>query len=178
MAEKNTVARPYAVAAFRFAKNAGLLAEWSEMLAFAVALAEDEAMQALWRNPRVSADRAAQLFVDICGERMDQGGLNFVKVLAENKRLGFLPEIAEQFDALKKEAEAQVEVEVVSAYPLASAQETLLVNALTARFGKQVTLSSRVDESLIGGVVVRVGDKVIDGSVRGRIEQLGNQLGI
>ena len=178
MAEKNTIARPYAVAAFGFAKQADRLTEWSEMLNFAATVIEDPAMQAVWRNPKVGAERAAQLFLDICGEQLDEPGVNLIKALAENKRLGFLPEVAGLFDALKKEAESQVEVEVVSAYPMTGEQQTLLSDALNKRFGKKVILSSRVDEELIGGVLVRVGDKVIDGSLRGRIEQLSQQLGI
>lgn len=178
MAEKNTVARPYAVAAFRFAQKAGRLAEWSEMLAFAAVVVQDPGMLALERNPKGGPERASALLLELCGERLDASGMNFLRTLVENKRQGLLPEIAAQFEELKKEAESRVDVEVISAFPLQESEQAQLAEALAKRFGKAVNLSSRVDEDLIGGVLVRVGDKVIDGSLRGRIEQLASQLGI
>ena len=176
MAEKSTIARPYAQAAFSMAESQGNLKKWSDMLQLVAAVASNEAMQALIGNPSVDRDKLIDTFIGICGDGLDQYGQNFVRVLADNKRLDVIPEIADLYEAKRAEAESTVEAIVTSAGPLSEAQQTQLVAALKKRLGREVTLVTKTDESIIGGAVVRAGDLVIDASVTGQLEKLANTL--
>lgn len=176
MAEIQTLARPYAAAVFELAQARQALPAWSEMLAFIAMVAGDANMQRLTSDPRVDRARFLELFLDICGKNISDAGANFVRVLVENRRLNLLPEIVGQYEALKAEAEARVEVTVVSAFPLEAAQIETLGAALRRKFGREVNLTSRVDQTLLGGIVIRAGDLVIDGSVRGRLAELATHL--
>lgn len=176
MAEKSTIARPYAQAAFDLAQQQGKLKEWSEMLQWLAAVAADNAVMDLIGNPEVSKDAKVKLFLDVCADKLNEQGTSFVKVLADNKRLNVLPEIAEQFEAQRAEAEKTVEAEVTTPYPMSAEQQQALVAALKTRLGREVTLVNKTDESLIGGAIVRAGDLVIDASVTGQLERLTNSL--
>lgn len=176
MAETSTVARPYAQAAFKLAQEQGNLKAWSEMLRYAALVAADDSMQALLDNPQVAGERAEQLFVDICGDRLDGLAQNFVRLLAQNRRLGLLPEIAGQFEVMRADAEGSVEAEVTSAFPLTDAQKQELADGLKKRLGREVNLVTHVDESLLGGAVIRVGDMVIDGSAAEQLNRLASVL--
>ena len=177
MAEIQTLARPYAEAVFELAKGSNSLARWSEMLAFISAVAADENMQRLSNDPRLDRARFLELFLNICGKNVSDEGANFVHLLLENRRLSLMPEIVSQFEALKAEAEARLEATVVSAFPLEADQIKTLGNALKRKFGRNVNLTAQVDKALLGGVVIRAGDLVIDGSVRGRLSELAAHLG-
>ena len=177
MAEIQTLARPYAEAVFELAKSSDALARWSEMLAFISAVAADENMQRLSNDPRLDRARFLELFLNICGKNVSDEGANFVHLLLENRRLSLMPEIVLQFEALKAEAEARLEATVVSAFPLEAAQIKTLGDALKRKFGRDVNLTSQVDKTLLGGVVIRAGDLVIDGSLRGRLAELAVHLG-
>lgn len=176
MAEKQTTARPYAEAAFALAAERSALAAWSEMLGFISAVASDAHMARLASDPRVDRARFVELFLDVCGQRLNAEGANFVRLLAENRRLGLMPEIVAQFEQRKAEAERRVEADVVSAFVLEPAQIERLEQALKRRFGREVHLNTRVDTALVGGIVIRAGDTVIDGSVRGRLNALASYL--
>lgn len=176
MAELTTIARPYAQAAFKRASETGRLAEWTEMLAYAAAVAEDETVARLASSPRVEKQRFAELFIDICGEHLDQEGRNLIKTLAENRRLAVLPKIAEVYEAYRAEAEKSLQAQIITALPVDEAQVGKLAMALQARLGREVKLTTTTDESLIGGAIVRAGDMVIDGSVRGRLAKLASAL--
>lgn len=176
MAEKSTIARPYAQAAFDLAKQQGKLKEWSEMLQWLAAVAADDAAMDLVGNPEVNKDAKVKLFVDICGDKLTADGSNLLKVLADNKRLDVLPEIAEQFEEQRAEAEKTVEAEVTTPYPLSDDQQQAMVAALKNRLGREVTLVNKTDESLIGGAIIRAGDLVIDASVTGQLERLTHTL--
>jgi F-type H+-transporting ATPase subunit delta len=176
MAEKTTIARPYATAAFSLARSQGDLGQWSEMLQLLAAVVSDPVMQALIANPEVDDDKRVALILDVCGSGLNDLGQNFVRVLAENKRLALAPEIAALYEAMRAEAEKKIDAEVVSAFPLDEAQLQQLAAALKKRLGRDVTLHTRIDESIIGGAVVRAGDLVIDGSVTGQLEKLANTL--
>ena len=176
MAELSTLARPYAKAVFEYALAAGKLAEWSQQLATAAAVCQQETVLNVLSSPSLTADQLAQTVVDVCGDTLDEQGRNFVKVVAENKRLALLPEIFSQFELLKANQEKSVDVEVVSAYQLAEATQEKLSQALTAKLQRTVKLDSVVDSSLLGGVVIRAGDLVIDGSVRGRLDKLAEAM--
>jgi len=177
MAEIQTLARPYAEAVFELAKSSDALARWSEMLAFISAVAADENMQRLSNDPRLDRARFLELFLNICGKNVSDEGANFVHLLLENRRLSLMPEIVSQFEALKAEAEARLEATVVSAFPLEADQIKTLGNALKRKFGRDVNLTAQVDKTLLGGVVIRAGDLVIDGSLRGRLAELAVHLG-
>ena len=174
MAEPSTVARPYAEAAFRLADAAGALAKWSEMLATAAQVSQDARVRAAVGDPNLSDAKVAGLFISILS--LSGEGENFVRVLAENGRLGLLPEIRTQFEALKNERESVVEAEISSAFELSAAQLADLVARLEKKTGRKVKASVRVDQSLIGGVKVALGDKVIDGSARAQLGALENAL--
>jgi F-type H+-transporting ATPase subunit delta len=176
MADRLTVARPYAKAAFAKAQAEGNLGGWSGALGRAAATVSDARVRALFGSPRVTAAQLAELVGGIAGSELTAEGRNFIALLAENKRLPFLPEISQVFDALKAEAERVVDVQITAAVPLPEAEGAKLTEALTKRFGRKVRVESAVDPSLIGGAVVRAGDLTIDGSVKARLERLAREL--
>ena len=176
MAEKATIARPYARAAFGHAHSRGRLAAWSGLLGVAAAVTADARVKALLQNPTVSADRVVDLVAGIAGDLADEEGRNFLRVLAANRRLALLPQIIEQFEKLRSEVENTLDVHVTTAYALDDAQRARLSASLGRRFGREIRLHETVDATLVGGAVVRAGDVVIDGSLKGRLEQLASQM--
>jgi F-type H+-transporting ATPase subunit delta len=176
MAEPSTVARPYAEAAFRLASAANALAKWSGMIGALAQVAEDRRVQAAIADPARSDAQAAGVFISILAGRLDGQAENFVRVLAENKRLELLPEIHLQYEVLKNEREGVIEAQVVSAFELTEAQVAELAQRLEKRTGRKVRTRVQVDKALIGGVKVVIGDKVIDGSARGQLAALENAL--
>jgi F-type H+-transporting ATPase subunit delta len=176
MAEKTTIARPYAQAVFDIAEEQKALGRWSEMLALAAAVAADEEMGRLIDNPRLRKLQVLELFLEICGEGLDPAGQNFIRVLSDNGRLALLPEIAELYEQARAEAEGTLEAEVVSAKPLGRQQQENIAAALSKRLGRKVSLKCTVDESLLGGAVIRAGDLIIDGSAVAKLQRLGLEL--
>ena len=176
MAEPSTVARPYAEAAFKLADEKHELARWSEMLAALVAVSSDERVRRAIADPNLSDASVAGLFIAILSGRLSGDAENFVRVLAQNDRLALLPEIRTQFEALKNEREGVVEAEVQSAFELSEAQLKDIVQRLEKKTGRKVKSRVTVDEALIGGVRVLLGDKVIDGSVRAQLAALETAL--
>lgn len=176
MADKTTVARPYAKAAFEEAKAGKHLGPWSVSLRTAAAVVQDSRVQNLLGNPAVSTAELAKLVIDLAGPQLDQQGRNFVQTLAENRRLAYLPEISTLFDELKDEAEGVIDVTVTSAAPLENSQRETLSAALQRRLKRQIRLHCQTDPSLIGGAVLRAGDLVIDGSVRSRLDRIAYEL--
>jgi F-type H+-transporting ATPase subunit delta len=176
MAEKTTIARPYAKAAFQQASGAGTLAAWSDALRTAAAVVQDGRVQELLGNPSVSTAELARLVIDLAGASLDEHGRNFVHALADNRRLSYLPEISALFEQFKDEAEGVIDVTVTTATPLESAQLAALAGALQQRLKRQVRLQSGTDPQLLGGAVVRAGDLVIDGSLRSRLERIAYEL--
>ncbi len=179
MAETTTIARPYARAAFAYARERQALGGWSQLLAVAAAVAADAPAAALFGDPRVRAGELVELLAGVAtgaGVAVDDGARNFLRLLAENRRLALLPEIALQFEAQRAEAEHTLDVEVTTAMPLSTAQRAALGAALKNRFGREVRITEQVDASLIGGAVVRAGDLVIDGSLVERLRRLEQQI--
>ena len=179
MAENATIARPYARAAFAYAREGNALAAWSKLLATGAAVAADAGADKLFGNPRVSSEQLVEL---ISGVAVDSGATvgadakNFLRLLAQNHRLTLLPEISAQFEALKAEVEQTLDVEVTTAQALTSEQRTGLADSLAKRFKRQVRIVETVDAALVGGAIVRAGDYVIDGSVRGRLARLEQEI--
>lgn len=176
MAEIRTAARPYAEAVFELARARDRYARWSEALAALGAVVADPQVAALARDPRVPRERLAALLIDVLGSQLDEEGRNFVRLLVDYRRLPLVPAIRELYEAMRAEAEGRVEVDVRTAFPLEDRQREMLVAALRRRFGREVNLVVTVDPALIGGIEIRAGDLVIDGSVRGRLAALASRL--
>ena len=179
MAEKATVARPYARAAFEYAHAHGQLAAWSTLLAAGAAVAAAPGVHPLLGNPRVSAAQLVELVGGIAatsGATLDDGSRNFLKLLAQAGRLGFLPEIAQQYEAMRATVENTLEVEVTTAMALTDAQKARLAEALAKHFGRTVRIEEKVDGSLVGGAIIRADDLIIDGSLQGRLARLEQQM--
>jgi F-type H+-transporting ATPase subunit delta len=174
MAEPSTVARPYAEAAFRLADGASALAKWSDMLGALAAVSRDERVRAAVGDPNLSDAKVAGLFISILS--LTGEGENFVRVLAENGRLGLLPEIRAQFEALRNEREGVVEADVYSAFELTKTQLADLLQRLEKKTGRKVKAKVQLDKELIGGVKVIIGDKVLDGSARAQLGALETAL--
>ena len=172
MAELTTLARPYAKAAFEYALSGNKLLVWSESLAYASAVASDAQIQQVLQNPGLTSVRKAEIFIEICESNLDENVKSFVKTLSENNRLSLLPVIFEGFEKLRLDEGAMMEVSITSAYELSEEEKTKLVNALKTRFNKEINMVSNVERELLGGLVIRAGDLVIDGSIKGRLQKL------
>jgi len=176
MAEKATIARPYARAAFEYAQTHGAFKQWSEALAVAAATVTDPSVAKLLNHPRVTATQLVELIAQVAGSSLDEATQNFIATLAHNRRLGLLPHIAKMYEVLRAEVERVADVEVISATPLDAAQQQRLATALQTRLKRSVRLHCSVDSSLMGGAIVRCGDLVIDGSVKERLTRLAAAL--
>jgi F-type H+-transporting ATPase subunit delta len=176
VAERATIARPYAKAAFEYARAANAFPEWSQGLRQAAEIVSDPRVAPLTKSPQWPADKLATLITDVAGAQLDAGMQNFVRVLAENHRLLLLPEIAAHYEVLRSAVENTVDVDVISAVPLDAAQSEKLQQALSTRLKRQVRMQNSVDATLLGGAVVRAGDLVIDGSLKGRLARLATDL--
>ncbi|MEX1994760.1 MAG: F0F1 ATP synthase subunit delta [Steroidobacteraceae bacterium] len=176
MADRATIARPYARAAFAHAHADKKLPAWSKLLGAAAVAAADARVSRLIGNPHVTSEQLVELLGSVSKDAAGEGGGNFLRTVAENRRLALLPEIAAQFETLRAEIENVVDVEVIAAREIAAPQEKRLTEALKKRLGRDVRLHTRIDESLIGGAIVRAGDLVIDGSLNGRLARLGSAL--
>lgn len=176
MAELTTIARPYAKAAFLFAQESNALEQWEKMLGLAAAVASDASMRAYLDQPELDYAVKANAIAEVCGDELDGNVRNFISQLASNKRLALLPTILELFHELLAAQQQVTDVELVSALELDDAAVEKLVAAMKKRLGQDVNVSTSVDQGLIGGVIIRAGDTVIDGSVRGRLNRLAEQL--
>lgn len=176
MAEKATIARPYAKAAFESARQHNAFERWSKVLATASSVVQDERVARLLSSPRVTPEQLSGLIADIVGGDLDEQTRNFLATLASNRRLAFLPEIGSMYEGLRAEAENTADVQVVSAVALSEAQQQRLVTALKKRLKREVRLHCEVDASLIGGAIVRAGDFVIDGSLKARLDRLAGEM--
>ena len=202
MSENVTLARPYAEAAFRLAQDNKALKQWSEMLALAAAVSADAQIARLAMDPRVARERFTRLFLDICGDAqgsasvagapsgeantarrtpvatkaLSKEGANFIRVLQDNRRIALLPEIAQLFEARRAEVEGRIEAQVISAFAITPEQLKKISAALKKKFGRDVSVVTSVDASLVGGMIIRAGDVVIDGSVRGKLLALASHL--
>ena len=172
MAELSTIARPYAEAAFRTAKEAGALPAWDTLVAEMAAVADRPEMRALISNPKITDDQLYGVFAGVLKSPLDGKAQNFLRLLIENGRVSALPEVAVQFAALKNAEEGSADAEIVSAYPLSDAQVSELIAGLTRKFKKTLKAHVSVDQGLIGGVRVVVGDHVFDTSVKAQLERM------
>jgi F-type H+-transporting ATPase subunit delta len=176
MAEISTIARPYAVAAYKLGKEQKALAKWSEMLGFATQVANDNKMHAYINDPKVVASDLQATFLKVCGDKLNENAQNLIKVLFEYGRLSVLPAISEAFEALKAQDEGTLEATIIAAAKPNAAEVKDLVKRLEAKFGKKIEASVSVDEEIIGGIKIIVGDTVIDASVKGQLQNLAYTL--
>lgn len=176
MAELVTIARPYAEAVFRLAKEKQALAAWSERLSLLSTIAQDVEMHRCIGNPQLSAAQKSELFQGVAGKSMDGDAVNLIQLLAKNERLSLLPEIAGLYETLKGEEEGIQDATIHSAFALSDAQLKTLVGDLEGRFQTKLKAQVVVDQSLIGGVKIVVGDQVLDTSVRGKLDAMGTAL--
>ncbi len=174
--ELATLARPYAIAAFKAAKAADKLASWSKMLTVLSSATAHERVSLLLESPELPADVKAHRLAEVCGDELDAPGKLFLQALAEHNRLPLLPEVFSQFELLKAKEEETLEVEVVSAFELTEGQSEEIKAVLKARFDKKISIEVNVDKGLIGGAIIRMGDLVIDGSARGKLTKLADTL--
>lgn len=176
MSEAITTARPYAQAAFDEAQKQNALKTWSEMLLSLAEAVNHPEVRAVVTNPRVAKEQVEGLMEALLGSGSSAQQRNFVRILADNQRLLVLPEIAGLFEALKAEAEKTVNVVVDSAFELSAAQQDKIVSSLKKRMGREIKLVCQINKELLGGIVIRAGDKVIDGSARTRLGEMANAL--
>jgi F-type H+-transporting ATPase subunit delta len=176
MLENATLARPYAKAMFAIARDADELAAYSEQIKLLAALLNEPALAALIGHPRVAAADLAAVINDVAGDNFSQPTQDFVKVLADNGRLPLGNDIAQQFEDLRATAENVLQIDVRTAMPLTDQQQNELKRSLAKRFGADIELGTRVDESLLAGVIVRAGDQVIDASARGHLQRLAQSM--
>jgi F-type H+-transporting ATPase subunit delta len=176
MAELATIARPYAEAVFRLAKQGNSLPAWSDALNLIASVYEDPQMQAAMANPKVTPADIEKLLLVICGERIDGVARNLIQLLVHNRRLSVVAEIRDLYEQLKLEDEGKVDAKISSAFPMEEAQRNQVVNLLSSRFKRKINATVTVDPDLIGGIKVEVGDKVWDASVRGRLQTMAATL--
>jgi F-type H+-transporting ATPase subunit delta len=176
MAERTTIARPYADAAFETAREANELPAWGEMLKLAEAITTDERMAEALASPKLDGPAKTSLFLSIAGDRFSAPMRNFVRILVESDRVGLLPEIRTLFEDQKNEAEGVAKARIETAMPLSDAQLAEITAALGKRFGKRIEATVEVNPALIGGARIAVGDTVIDGSVRGKLSSMAQAL--
>lgn len=175
MSELTTVARPYAKAAFDFAVEKQTVAQWQEMLVFAGAVAQDASIKEILKGA-YSASKLAEIFIGVCGEQIDENGQNLIRVLAENKRLSALPDVATLFNQYKAEFDKEIDVDVTSAIKLTKAQQTSISAALEKRLSRKVNLICNVDKAIVAGLIIKAGDTVIDGSIQTKLNRLADAL--
>lgn len=176
MAELNTVARPYTKAAFEYALDKGNLDQWSAMLSVAAQAATDSEMARVLGNPALTSEQKAELVIAVAEKQLDEAGKNFIFLLAENSRLALLPEIFAQFEKLKANQNRSVDLSVTTAFDLTEPQQQKLTQALGKKLGRDVNLTAETDQTILGGVIIRNDDLVIDGSVRARIAKLAEAM--
>jgi F-type H+-transporting ATPase subunit delta len=176
MAEISTIARPYAVAAFKLAKEQKALDSWSDMLSLASAVSSDEKLSSYIQDPKIEAEAIQEAFLKICGDKLNLHGQNLIRILVEYKRLSILPAISSAFEELKAAEEGTIDAQIVAAVKPTATVTKDLVKKIEAKFGKKVTASVVVDPEIIGGMKIIVGDTVIDASVKGQLQNLAYSL--
>ncbi|OBT15625.1 ATP synthase F1 subunit delta [Vibrio sp. UCD-FRSSP16_10] len=175
MSDLVTIARPYAKAAFEFAVEKDTLDQWGQMLAFSAEVTKHHEISDLL-DGSLTANKLSELFIAVCGDQLDEHGQNLLKVMADNGRLKALPDVLAEFLALRREHDKCIDVEVISASELSEQQQNDMIDKLALRFDRKVKLNCSIDETLLGGVIIRAGDLVIDNSARGRLNRLSDAL--
>lgn len=173
-----TIARPYAKAAFEYALAQHALPQWSAMLGAAALIVQDSQLQPLLNHPKISQEQLAEVVIDLCGKVLSKEGQNFLQLLAQQRRLAVLPEIYRLYEQRRAKQEQTLAVIVASAFPLETPAINGLTAALSRRFEREVQLTAQIDETLLGGAMIKIPelDFVIDGSVRGKLASMADTL--
>ena len=177
MADFTTAARPYANAIFDIANGADTLDSWSDALANLANVVNDAQMSELLNDPEMGKAQKGELLIQVLADKLNEQQQNLVKLMAENGRLIIMKDVQEQFEVARAKAENKVDAEVVSAFELSAQQTDELVNTLKNKLGCDITLTTTIDESLIGGVVIKAGDTIIDASMKSQLDSLALSLG-
>lgn len=178
MSVEYKVSRPYAKAIFELAFEKKQMPEWSDMLKTAKLIISDDAIQEMLKNPEYSSGDVADLILSIAGDSFSQECQNLMKTLAQFKRLSFIPQIGDQYEAYRAEAEKTVDVELISAFPVSEGEQEQFKQALKKKLQKEVDLKCQEDPAILAGAIIRSGDLLIDGSLRGKLAKLGDALGV
>jgi F-type H+-transporting ATPase subunit delta len=176
MAELQTIARPYAEAAFDLARESNALPAWSQALKYAADIAGDAGMKTALDSPKLEAAAKETLFLSVAGDNLSAEARSFIRVLIEADRIAVLPEISTLFEARKNAVENVALAQIESAVALTDDQLQSLKGALARHFGKTIEATVSVNPALIGGARITVGDRVIDGSVQGKLTTMANDL--
>jgi len=178
MSCNTTAARPYAKAVYEFAADKGDFESWADALANLAAITNDSKIGRMLDDPAISKTAKGELLTNILGDNLTDKQQNLVKLMAENGRLTLMPEVAELYEIARSKAENKIEAEVVSAFELSAEQITELTNTLKNKLGcDDITITSSVDETLIGGVIIKAGDTIIDASMKSQLDSLALSLG-
>ena len=177
MSDFTTAARPYANAVYDTARENNALESWSDALANLASVINDSQMSELLDNPELGKLQKGELLIQVLGDKLTDQQQNLVKLMAENGRLKLMPDVVEQFEVARAKAENKIDAEVISAYELTAEQTNELVNTLKNKLGCDITLTTTIDESLIGGVVIKAGDTIIDASMKSQLDSLALSLG-
>jgi len=176
MAGLSTLARPYAKAAFEYARDKGELQYWSDMLNLAAAIGGSEVVQRAYGHPAMKSSDWADLFLQVGGGEFSDAFGNFLRLVAENGRIPLMEEIRAQFEHFRAQEEGKLDVRVITAVPLSDEQRQRLADVLAKRFDKSVELECHVDPAVLGGAVLHAGDHLIDGSLRGKLARMAAVL--
>lgn len=176
MTDFTTLARPYASAVYKLAVEDAALDSWGDALSLMAAVASDADMAHVLDNPSLSREQKGKIFNEVLGDRIDRKQKNMISLMADNGRLKLLPEVNAQFESLRAQAEGKVDAQVISAYALSAEQEKVITSALKNKLGRDVTITASTDKSLIGGVIIKAGDTIIDGSMKSQLEALTTVL--
>lgn len=172
MSELTTAARPYAKAVFELAESSGSLDTWSEQLGAMASIVSADGSAELLNNPKINSEQKVDTFVELASGSLNDQSVNLLKSLGENNRFALLPDMASLFETMKSESQGEVEGEIIAAAAMSDTQESAIVGALEKRLGRKVKLVTKIDETLLGGAVIRIGDLVIDGSLHGRFQKM------
>ncbi len=177
MTDFTTAARPYANAVYDTAAESNSLDSWGDALTNLAAVVSDAQLNKLLDSPDLGKAEKGELIIKVLGDNLTDKQQNLVKLMAENNRLKLLPDVLEQFEVARAKAENKIEAEVISAFELTAEQTSELVNTLKNKLGSDVTITTSIDESLIGGVVIKAGDTIIDASMKSQLDSLALSLG-
>ncbi len=176
MADFTTAARPYAKAVYELASESNSIDSWGDALANLAGVVNDSQIAEMLSSPDMSKQQKGELVIQVMGDNLNQQQQNLVKLMAENSRLVLMSDVLEQFEVARAKAENKIEAEVVSAFELSAEQTDELINTLKNKLGCDVTLTTTVDESLIGGVIIKAGDTIIDASMKSQLDSLAISL--
>ncbi|MEQ1774554.1 MAG: F0F1 ATP synthase subunit delta [Burkholderiales bacterium] len=176
MAEPVTIARPYAEAVFKLASEGNALPTWSDALANIDGVVADVRVQACISDPKVSAQQLEGLVLGVVGDKLTGDARNFVQVLVQNNRLDLMQLIRAHYEELKREKEGVLEAKIISALQMNGEQVKQLVAQLETKYKRKITAQVETDATLIGGVKIVIGDKVIDATVRGKLDAMAAAL--